>query len=158
MFLRFDKVEEKILVGKSLTMSLIHDRTPELWQSFMRERKLIKGVKSDLLYSLQVYSPDYFMNFNPANEFTKWAGVEINSIENISATMSSFTLPTGEYAVFLHKGPASEGGKTYHYIFQEWLPSSGYGVDNRPHFELLDERYKNNDPSSEEEIWVPVTR
>jgi len=29
-------------------------------------------------------------------------------------------------------------------------------LDNRPHFEVLGEKYKNGDPESEEEIWIPV--
>jgi predicted transcriptional regulator YdeE len=28
--------------------------------------------------------------------------------------------------------------------------------DDRPHFEVLGKNYKNNDPVSEEEIWIPV--
>jgi len=36
------------------------------------------------------------------------------------------------------------------------VPSSDYELDNRPQFEILGQKYKNNDPSSEEEIWIPV--
>ena len=57
---------------------------------------------------------------------------------------------------FLHRGPASEGMKTYQYIFQTWLPVSGYRLDDRPHFAVMGEKYKKEDPDSEEEIWVPV--
>jgi predicted transcriptional regulator YdeE len=31
-------------------------------------------------------------------------------------------------------------------------------IDNRPHFEVLGDKYKNNDPSSEEEIWIPIRK
>ena len=31
-----------------------------------------------------------------------------------------------------------------------------YILDNRPHFEVLGGKYKNNDSNSEEEIWIPV--
>lgn len=44
----------------------------------------------------------------------------------------------------------------FQYIFGTWLPASGYYLDNRPHFEILGHKYKNNDPDSEEEIWIPV--
>jgi AraC family transcriptional regulator len=44
------------------------------------------------------------------------------------------------------------------YIFTRWLPASGYQLDNRPHFEILGDKYKNNDPESEEEIWIPVRK
>jgi AraC family transcriptional regulator len=46
--------------------------------------------------------------------------------------------------------------KTFEYIFETWLPNSDYLVDNRLHFELLGEKYKNKDLDSEEEIWIPI--
>ena len=37
-------------------------------------------------------------------------------------------------------------------------PNSDYKPDDRPHFELLGAKYKNDDPDSEEEIWIPIKR
>jgi AraC family transcriptional regulator len=71
--------------------------------------------------------------------------------------MKTFTLKGGQYAVFNHKGSSTDNS-IYQYIFTQWLPNSGYQIDNRPHFELLGEKYKNNDPNSEEEIWVPIKK
>jgi AraC family transcriptional regulator len=31
-----------------------------------------------------------------------------------------------------------------------------YFLDDRPHFEILGDKYKNGDPDSEEEIWIPI--
>lgn len=46
--------------------------------------------------------------------------------------------------------------KIFEYIFVEWLPDTIYELDNRPHFEILGEKYKNNDPDSEEDLWIPI--
>jgi AraC family transcriptional regulator len=70
--------------------------------------------------------------------------------------MESFLLTGGLYAVFIHKGSASAGPKTFQYIFGTWIPNSIYDVDNRPHFEILGNKYKNEDPDSEEEVWIPI--
>jgi AraC family transcriptional regulator len=70
--------------------------------------------------------------------------------------MESFILTGGLYAVFIHKGAASEGKRTFSYIFGPWLPASEYSIDDRPHFEILGKKYKNEDPCSEEEIWIPI--
>lgn len=51
---------------------------------------------------------------------------------------------------------AGGGVGTFGYIFGTWLPNSGYIMDDRPHFEILGAKYKNNDPESEEEIWIPI--
>jgi AraC family transcriptional regulator len=38
----------------------------------------------------------------------------------------------------------------------DWLPDSGFELDNRPHFAVMGEKYKRDDDASEEEIWIPV--
>ena len=70
--------------------------------------------------------------------------------------MESIASPEGLYAVFVHKGPASEGPRTYQNIFATWLPNSDFILDNRPHFAIMGEKYKREDSDSEEELWIPV--
>ena len=69
--------------------------------------------------------------------------------------MEAFTLRGGLYAVFDYQGNSPE---IFQYISQKWLPNSDYKLDKRPHFEILGEKYKNNNPDSEEEIWIPITK
>lgn len=69
--------------------------------------------------------------------------------------METFVLPKGLYAVFKYKGVHTDHS-IFQYIFQTCLPGSGYVLDNRPHFEVLGDQYKNSDPASEEEIWIPI--
>jgi AraC family transcriptional regulator len=103
-----------------------------------------------------VYEPLYFNNFNPQSEFDKWAAVEVTDFDTIPEEMEMITLPAGLYAVFLHKGPASAGPKTYQYIFGTWLPNSDFLLDSRPHVAVMGEKYKQEDSGSEEELWIPV--
>lgn len=148
---------EKKLIGKRLRMTMADDRTFELWSSFMPRRKEIKNILSANLYALQVYDPSTtYENFTLQTPFEKWATVEVEEIESVPSDMEIFILPAGLYAVFLHKGASATAEKTFRYIFETWLPASGYVANTRPHFEILGENYKNNDPDSEEEIWVPV--
>ncbi|MEO9893636.1 GyrI-like domain-containing protein [Aurantibacter sp.] len=154
---RIEELHEKLLIGKSIIMSLMNNKTHQLWNSFMKERNLVSNTIGTDLYSIQTYDEsDYFQNFNPRTEFTKWATVEVKSIDNIPKGFNKFILKKGLYAVFTHRGSASEFSNTSQYIFEEWLPKSAYILDNRPHFEMLGEKYKNNDPSSEEEVWIPI--
>lgn len=154
---RIENLPEKKLIGQHLCMSFLNNRTKELWQNFMPRRDEIKNNIGTERYSAEVYPPQFFTNYNPANEFEKWAAIEVTDITNIPVGMKSLIFPKGLYAVFVHKGPASEGAKTYSYIFTSWLPqSSEYLLDNRPHFAVMGERYKPNEAESEEEIWIPV--
>jgi len=136
-------------------MSLANNKTADLWKSFMPRRKEIKTPFENQLFSLQVYDDDYFKSFNPKNEFTKWALMEVESFDEVPEGMSSFVLPEGMYAVFHYKGLNTDTS-IFQYIFGEWLPQSAYVLDHRPHFEILGEKYKNASPDSEEEIWIPI--
>lgn len=149
---RIIELQSKRLAGKQVRMSLVNNQTGLLWQSFMQKRKQLTAV-NELLYSLQIYDAHYFSAFNPANEFTKWALAEVSDPTNLPEGFDLFDLPGGLYAVFDHKGSSTE---IFQRIFTEWLPKSGYSLDDRPHFELLGEKYRNNSEESEEEIWIPV--
>lgn len=156
MLSRLETLTEKKLVGQKIDMSFALNRTKELWQNFMPRRKEIKNILSDNLYSLEIYEPHFFDKFDPTTEFQKWAAVEVTDFQQIPADMHTLIIPVGIYAIFLHKGPASDGPKTYQYIFGTWIPNSTFVIDDRPHFALMGEKYKHEDPNSEEEIWIPV--
>jgi AraC family transcriptional regulator len=153
---RIETLTEKKLIGKRLKMSLSDNKTLELWQSFMLRRKEIENNIGSDLYSMQIYDTLYFDHFNPNASFEKWATVEVTDFDVVPKEMETITLPAGLYAVFLYKGDASNAVKTFQYIFETWLPDSEYDLDHRPHFEILGEKYKRNDETSEEEIWIPI--
>lgn len=152
---RIITLNEKKLIGKRLTMSFLDYKVSELWKSFMTRRKEITNNLSNDLISMTVYKPTHFLNFSPSNEFEKWATVEVSSFDNVPPEMETFTLTRGLCAVFDYKGLNTDDS-IYHYIYREWIPNSDYDLDNRPHFEILGEKYKNGDPESEEEIWIPI--
>jgi len=149
-------VPSKSLIGKHLTMCFANNTTFKLWSSFMPVRHNILNAVSTDLYSVQVYPDGFFEDFDANAEFAKWAAVEVSNLDDITAGMESFILPAGLYAVFGYKGKPEDGAETFKYILQEWLPQSGYTLDNRPHFEVLGAKYKNGDMESEEEIWIPI--
>jgi AraC family transcriptional regulator len=146
---------EKKLIGKRLTMSVAVNKTFQLWQSFMPRRKeIIKNISDDLI-SMRLYGNSYFDQIDLHAKFEKWAAVEVTDIDAVPDGLESFILPGGLYAVFHYKGLNTDS-KIFQYIYGTWLPASVYTLDNRPHFEILGEKYRNNDPDSEEEIWIPV--
>lgn len=153
---RLETLTEKNLVGLPTDMSFVQNRTRELWQAFMPRRKQIQNNLNADLYSVEIYPPHFFDHFDPTREFQKWAAIEVSDFDNVPVGMNTLVIPTGHYAVFLHKGLASDGPKTYEYIFGTWMPNSKYETDDRPHFALMGEKYKHDNPDSEEEIWIPV--
>ncbi|MEO6301741.1 MAG: GyrI-like domain-containing protein [Bacteroidia bacterium] len=157
MFLRTENITEKKLLGIKIRTSLTENKTIELWRKFMSRRKEIKNNLNSELISMQVFDDvSYFEKFDPKNKFDKWAVVEVKDLNSVPDQIETFILNEGLYAVFLHKGHPSTGPKTFEYIFGTWLPNSKYILDHRPHFGVMGDKYNNDDPASEEELWVPI--
>ncbi|MEJ1222163.1 GyrI-like domain-containing protein [Sediminicola sp. 1XM1-17] len=152
-------IDPKILVGKRLQMSLSKDRTPMLWQNFMPYRNSIKHRTSSALISLQDYkNPFCLQDFTTTTEFDKWAAVEVSKVQDLPENMETYTISGGLYAVFTYVGTPQGFRNFLSDIYNEWFPSADYILDHRPHFEILGDKYRNNHPDSEEEVWIPVKK
>ncbi|UXH46176.1 GyrI-like domain-containing protein [Rossellomorea vietnamensis] len=88
----------------------------------------------------------------------KWAAVEVKSFGKEPLEMDTYTMKGGLYAKFLHQGPAIIFHETLEYIHKEWMPASEYQLDDREHFERLDEHYNPANPNAVEEVWIPIKR
>lgn len=143
----------KKLIGMKLATSFAENKTAQLWQRFMPRRKEIANNLSADLISMQIYPSNF--DFNPNTLFEKWATVEVTDFNTVPDQMETFLLPEGLYAMFYYKG-SSNDTRIFQYIYAEWLPNSGYQLDNRPHFEVLGAKYRNASADSEEELWIPL--
>ena len=156
---RIEKREKTNLVGNKVRMSIANNQTRKLWQSFMPRLNEIEHKIGTAYYSVEVYDdPSFFRNFNPNREFEKWAAIQVSEHATVPSEMEALKIPQGLYAVFHYKGKATEAQGTYQYIYGNWIPNSVYELDDRPHFALMGEKYKNDDPTSEEEIWIPIKK
>ena len=145
----------KVLIGMKQAMSISKNSTGPLFRSFRPKRHQIPNLIDDATWDLRVYPGDYFSEFDPSKTFIKWALAEVSATGTLPGDMETFQIQGGLYAVFHYKGLCSDP-KVFQWIFSEWLPQSGYALDDRPHFEILTGKTRLNDPESEEEIWVPI--
>jgi len=151
-------IDERYFVGKWMKMTYTNNPTIALWESFMPHEHVVENRKEDNYYTIEVYSDDdSFENFDPDQEFVKWATVEVEDLDDVPDEMESIKVPAGLYAVFTHNGPVTKGSKAYQHIFETWLPQSKYSLDNRPHIALMEDKHDSEHPEVEEEIWIPVT-
>lgn len=157
MKFRIETLPPKHLVGMRTRISLVDNRTRELFQAFMPRRGEIKNTVGADLFCVQVYDESYsFTNFDPSAEFDKWAAVDVRNYDEVPEGMETLTLSGGTYVVFDHKGGPAAAPRSFGFIFGSWLPSSEYELDQRPHFEMIGKKYGDGGPDSEEEIWIPV--
>lgn len=149
-------INEKKLVGKCLRMSYVEFKAVELWSGFMPRRSEISTSLSNELISVALYEQNHFEAISPNKEFVRWATVEVSDFRDVPHGMETLILPAGKYAVFDYKGTPDGMKPFFQSILMEWLPASIYELDHRPHFEVIGNRYKNDDPSSEETVWIPI--
>lgn len=143
------------LVGMHRTASFMDSPTADLWRRFM-PRRAEPATAGPELYAVDVFPADFFLAFDPEAPFEKWAAVRVSDDDTIPDGMADLTLPGGLHAVFTYRGPASRGPAAYRYIYGDWLPASAYVLADRPHFAVMGEKYRGEDPESEEELWIPV--
>jgi AraC family transcriptional regulator len=115
----------------------------------------LQGRLNEDVLSVNVYPSDYFERFDPHKSFQKRAVAEVEPGTTVPEGMHEFNLPGGRYAVFTHRGH-SKDTSIFQRIYGEWIPCSGYDVDDRPHFERLGPKYNINSEDAEEEIWIPI--
>jgi AraC family transcriptional regulator len=149
------QINQKKLVGMRGMLSHVAYDPVGLWREFMLRRQEIKNVLSNELYSVADYPRGYFQKFDPNKKFTKWAAVEVPDFINVPTGMKTLIIEAGLYAVFVYKGHSNDN-TIFQKIFNEWLPSSAYILDERLHFEILGDKYRNNDPDSSEDIYIPI--
>lgn len=148
---------ETRLIGSRVRMSFVNDRTSELWRSFRPVALSIAGRIGGESYSVRVYDELYsFTKFGPSAEFDKWAAVAVDMDAEVPEGFDELIIPAGKYAEFVHMGPASAAPRTFGYIFGEWLPSSEFELDLRPHFEILSEGYDPFALDTNERVLMPV--
>ena len=156
---RIEILPKTILVGKKSITSFADNNTFELWQSFSPRKKEIEHTIHNKSYAVEIYpTTTFFQNFDPTQEFEKWAAIAVTKIDKVPNGMDTLIIPEGLYAVFPYKGKPSEAMETFKYIYGEWLPNSEYEMDNRPYFALMGDKYKGEHPDSEEEFWVPIKK
>lgn len=143
-------------IGKNSSFTYADYRVFELWSSFMPRRKEISNSIGSELYNIQI-NPDNF-DFQPNTHFVKWAAVAVSNFDLVPNDMEILEIEEGLYAVFNYKGDQKNAAAFFNSIYTEWLPYSEYELDNRPQFEILGDKYKNNDSNSEEEIWIPIKK
>ncbi len=158
MILTIKNIAASTFVGKHLEMSIQVDKTGQLWGSFMPQYHLIQNLIGKELYSIECYPNGYFDRFQAKVLFQKWAAVKVNDAQYIPEEMRVLEVPAGQYAVFIYRGMSSSVASFYGNIFTKWIPEAGYLVDHRPHFAVMGENYRSDDPNSEEAIWIPIKK
>jgi predicted transcriptional regulator YdeE/DNA-binding transcriptional MerR regulator len=86
------------------------------------------------------------------------AGFTVDKVKDVPEDFVVRQVPEYTYAVFTHKGDLPSLGKTYEYIYETWLPQSGYKLATKMDFEYYDDDFKDFAPDSIFYIYIPIVK
>ncbi len=145
------------VVGMNTYTDFLNGNQKEFAATWERLHPYMNEIKNKInpttAYGINFYMPNCTMK-------SKWnylAAFEVKDLNNIPLNMLGKTIPANKYAVFTHKGPIKNIGKTYYYIYTKWLPESKFDKIYEYDFELYDERFKcGESDDSEVDIYIPI--
>ena len=140
-----------VVVGLKYTGDNKNNEIPQLWGQLMPVHQNIKDV-SDWKVAFGVC--DNFIEEKGIFDYI--AGYQVSSTDDVPDGMVSWNIPAGQYAVFTTTVPDIH--KTMDKIYKEWLPTSGYLRSAAPEFELYDEKFDPNDPTSIFYLYIPIKK
>ncbi|ARU62992.1 hypothetical protein CBW65_19900 [Tumebacillus avium] len=152
------RLSEFQVVGITITANLKEIEGQQLvkkaHEQMLSRKGEIEGRIGEEVYLIQIY-PDK-SDFNAMfDAFKLVIGYKVSTAANTPTGMVAHQVPGNEYAQFLHKGLESELGRTYDFIYSQWLPQSGRqfgGYD----FEVWDDRYQPESSENEIEVYVAM--
>ena len=138
-----------IVVGLNVRSKNENNEAAQVWEALMPRSGEIKGmVNPQVGYGV-------CGNYDQASgEFDYLAGMEVSSAVDIPDGMVEWDIPASKYAVFACTLPTI--GQAYDHAYKIWLPASGYQHADGPEFELYDESFDPQDPSSVLYIYIPI--
>jgi AraC family transcriptional regulator len=129
-----------------------------LWNRFMayltQYGNCIQHVTSDqIAYEVHIEADE----MAKTGEWEVFVGMEVGKLEDVPTELLVKVLPPSTYAVFTFSGEQITSD-WHRYIYQEWLPDSGYQAAHKYSFQLYDHRFKGleNLDESELDVYVPV--
>ncbi|WP_378186002.1 GyrI-like domain-containing protein [Aquimarina sp. W85] len=149
------ELEERYLLGRSLQITTGSPELQKHWKSFITDLVRHFGEKPSEFYAVH----EYDTGFSGIGVYTTWATIPY--VKNLSGLkdMNKVKIEKGVYAIFTHHGPTSTFYKTLNYIHNDWLPKSGYSINQRKHFEYMGKEYLGpENPLSKELIYIPVKK
>jgi len=151
-------IAAKQLAGLCIRTNLAQNQNFEIWSRFMPQRSSIPNQIGASLYSIEIFDEvENFHAFTAHTLFTKWAAVEVSTTDKLPEGISTLNLVGGLYAVFIFRGKQVHANAFFEAIYTQWLPQSGYQADHsRAQFEVMGEKYKRDDDTSEEEVFIPI--
>lgn len=141
------------VVGIKIRTRLAENKIEELWAEFIgRMPELDENAVPEC--TLGICS--FIENGQNEDEFDYMAARVVKDESIIPEGMTYRILPAQDIAVFTHEGSLDDLSETYDNIYEEWLPESGYQIDDADEIEWYDSRFQFGSEKSQMDIHIPI--
>jgi len=131
----------------------------EAWEEFgKRIPEIQHKIEPVTVYGFEDYSHDFDLNAGGFPKFYYIAALEVDSLDDIPAGMVGKEVTACHCAVFRYQGPVEGISTFFRYIYDEWLPASGYMLDPRINADFERPQPHGDNGEADEEIWLPVVK
>ena len=132
-----------------------NDQIPGLWRAFRERHGEIESALEGHYFGLCIGVED--------DSFTYMAAVEARDLDKVPEGLCGLEVAAQTYAVFTvplaGKEPIGrEIGRANRFIWNTWLPQSGYVFARAPDFEYYDERFDPKTLCGEIDLYVPIQK
>ncbi len=152
-------MEPKIITKEAFKAVGLKSRSPQpgeipaLWNEFRNRLSELNNIKNPhIFYGLIERQGEKVRSFN------YYPSQEIMNGEDVPEGFECIHVMENQYVVFTHKGSLDKLSDTYHYIYGNWFPKSGYDFAEGCEFELMDSTrfFGPMDENSEIDIYIPI--
>ena len=123
---------------------------PQMWQNAATNGTLEK------ITPLMNDQPMGVLGVSVCNDREEWRYfIAVSSSADTGDSFDEYTVPACTWAIFSGTGTGMSIQELEQRIITEWLPTSGFELDNAPDIEV----YLNPDPQHMQyEVWVPIRK
>lgn len=156
---RIETKEEFVIAGYRKHTRNGFEAIGESWFYLKSNMDSMKRKNEHTMYGFEDYSEEF--TAEPL-AFYYMAGVEVDKNTELPEGVYRKIVPKSEYAVFTVNGNNANGeiGQAFHYIYNVWLPSSDYCIDEELlfDFEYYDERWDCQFQTAQMDIYIPIKK
>jgi len=141
------------VVGMQIRTTMGANKIQELWSEFIKRMpELDKTAVPEC--SLGICT---LVDSDSEDESFEYMAARVVKDDSIVPEGMMFRLlPSQEVAVFTHEGSLDNLSDSYEYIYDEWLPDSGYEIADADEIEWYDSRFNFGQENSQMDIHIPI--
>lgn len=129
----------------------------DTWSDFSRRFAEIPNKASrPVVWAYEDYSRGFEIVPNGFPRYFFMVGVEVTSIEDLPEGMVGKRVVPGQYARFDYEGVLDDLKDVFRYIYDGWLPKSGYVFDQSKGADLVKYPDRAENDRGRVEIYLPV--